>query len=91
SQRTQVASAKRPTKSSRSTRVASSKSSHRQVASKSKGSTKKKPTVIVHRVRKGQTLGAIARRYGTTVEAIRNLNDVSARSLQIGQRLRIPS
>ncbi|HEY8517764.1 MAG TPA: transglycosylase SLT domain-containing protein [Candidatus Binatia bacterium] len=110
-QRTQVASAKRPSKSTRPVTVASSKSSKssktqtasksassksasRQVASKSskgKSSAKKKPTVIVHRVQKGQTLGDIARRYGTTVEAIRSMNKVSARSLQVGQRLRIPS
>lgn len=72
------------------TRVASATSSRGKSASKS--SARRKPTVVVHRVRKGQTLGGIARKYGTTVEAIRGMNKVrSAKSLQVGQRLRVPS
>ncbi|MFQ5530479.1 MAG: LysM peptidoglycan-binding domain-containing protein, partial [Gemmatimonadota bacterium] len=48
-------------------------------------------TWLEHRVTRGQTLGAIANRYGTSVTAIRAANNnVRPRRLQIGQRLVIP-
>ncbi|MGD8497192.1 MAG: LysM peptidoglycan-binding domain-containing protein [Gemmatimonadales bacterium] len=48
-------------------------------------------TWLEHRVTRGQTLGAIAARYGTSVTAIRAANNnVNPRRLQIGQRLVIP-
>ncbi|TFG65617.1 MAG: LysM peptidoglycan-binding domain-containing protein [Gemmatimonadales bacterium] len=48
-------------------------------------------TWLEHVVTRGQTLGAIANRYGTSVAAIRATNNnVSPRRLQIGQRLVIP-
>jgi membrane-bound lytic murein transglycosylase D len=44
-----------------------------------------------HRVKKGETLGAIASNYGTSVEAIRDSNGLKRKSmLQIGQTLVIP-
>ncbi len=44
-----------------------------------------------HKVRRGQTLGSIARRYGTTVSILKRLNSViNVKRLQIGQILRIP-
>jgi membrane-bound lytic murein transglycosylase D len=50
-----------------------------------------RPAYVTHRVRAGQTLSAIARRYGTTVRAILRSNGLrSANRLRIGQRLRIP-
>ena len=49
------------------------------------------PAYLVHRVRSGETLGLIARRYGTTVGAIQRASGLrSTRYLRIGQRLRIP-
>lgn len=49
------------------------------------------PTVQVHTVRRGETLTQIARRYGTTVSALRQLNRLGAGShLRAGQRLLIP-
>ena len=48
-------------------------------------------TATTHRVRSGDTLGAIARRYGTTIRAIQAANDMGRRTvIQVGQRLRIP-
>jgi len=44
-----------------------------------------------HRVRMGETLTQIAGRYGTTVNAIMRLNELSSPNLSIGQILRIPS
>jgi membrane-bound lytic murein transglycosylase D len=49
------------------------------------------PAYLVHRVRSGETLGLIARHYGTTVGAIQRASGLrSTRYLRVGQRLRIP-
>jgi membrane-bound lytic murein transglycosylase D len=46
---------------------------------------------VIHRVRRGQTLSVIARRYGTSVSAIMRTNNLrSANRIREGQRLRIP-
>ena len=48
-------------------------------------------TYVVHRVKRGQTLVAIARQYGTTVNAIQKRNNLSRRkALRAGQALEIP-
>jgi membrane-bound lytic murein transglycosylase D len=45
-----------------------------------------------HRVRSGETMDGIARRYGVTVAAVRSANSgVDPRRMRIGQTLRIPS
>ncbi len=45
-----------------------------------------------HLVKKGETLAGIARRYGVTVSALMNVNGIaSARGLQAGKRIRIPT
>lgn len=49
-----------------------------------------KPAATYHRIKSGDTLGAIARRYGTTVTRICQLNGIkSTTTLQIGRSLRI--
>ena len=40
-----------------------------------------------HTVRKGETLGRIASKYGTTVSKIKSLNHLRSTSLRVGQRL----
>ena len=51
-----------------------------------------RPTYITHRVARGDTLAALARRYGTTVRAIQGANNMGRRTvIRIGQRLRIPT
>jgi membrane-bound lytic murein transglycosylase D len=50
-----------------------------------------RPTYLTHRVRSGQTIGAIARKYGTSVDAIRRANGLRTVRLRAGQRLRIPT
>ena len=45
---------------------------------------------IQYIVQSGDTLWAIARRYGTTVDAIKNLNGLASDRLNIGQVLNIP-
>ena len=51
-----------------------------------------RPRTITHRVTRGDTLTALAERYNTTVGAIQEANALGRRgTIQIGQRLRIPS
>ena len=53
---------------------------------------KAKARYVEHTVRRGQTLGSIARRYGTKVSTLKRLNGVkNVKRLQIGQVLRIPA
>lgn len=44
----------------------------------------------VHTVRRGETLWAIARRYGTTVERLQHVNDLRGGRIVPGQRLTLP-
>ena len=48
--------------------------------------TKSKTT---HRVARGETLFSIAKRYGTTVALIKELNSLSGNVIRVGQRLLI--
>ena len=45
----------------------------------------------VHVVRAGDTLSSIARRYRTTIQALRDVNNLAASRILAGQRLKIPS
>jgi LysM repeat protein len=47
-------------------------------------------TFIIHKVEEKETLFAISRRYGATVDAITSNNTIAAGGLEIGQLLRIP-
>jgi LysM repeat protein len=46
-------------------------------------------TEVAHRVRRGETLWRIARRYGTSVDALSAENGLAGDSLQIGQVLKV--
>ena len=51
-----------------------------------------KPTYITHRVASGDTLGALASRYGTTVRSIQAANNLGRNTMiRVGQQLRIPT
>jgi membrane-bound lytic murein transglycosylase D len=51
-----------------------------------------KETYVVHRVRRGETVGGIAARYGTSVSAIARANNMrNANRIRPGQKLRVPS
>lgn len=47
------------------------------------------PTEVYHTVQRGNTLGAIARRYGVSVRQIQQLNGLRGTNIRIGQRLRV--
>ncbi len=47
--------------------------------------------VITYQVQSGDTLYSIARKYDTTVDAIKSLNELTNNTLMIGQILRIPT
>jgi LysM repeat protein len=47
------------------------------------------PEKIIHRVKRGDTLFSIARRYDTTVEELKEWNRLRSSAIQIGQRLTI--
>ncbi|RKY54864.1 MAG: hypothetical protein DRP89_04385 [Candidatus Neomarinimicrobiota bacterium] len=51
----------------------------------------KKPQWITHRVRRGQTLGYIARKYGTSISSLVAANNIRNRNqIKVGQRIQIP-
>ena len=49
-----------------------------------------RPDYVTHRVRSGETLGVIARKYGASVAAIQKANGLRSHQIRVGQRLRIP-
>ncbi len=49
------------------------------------------PVQTTHKVRKGESLYAIARKYGVTIAAIQAANNLTDTNIKIGQRLKIPS
>lgn len=59
-------------------------------SSAKKSSTSSSGKASYHKVRKGETLSTIARKYGTTVQKIKNANNIKGDNIQVGQRLSIP-
>ncbi len=57
----------------------------------SSGASARSTATVTHKVRSGETLASIARRYGQSVDSIRRANGLrNANQIQAGQRLRIP-
>ncbi len=52
--------------------------------------SRKRTSYTTYKVKKGDTLGAIARRYGTTVRAIKSANGLRSDLIHINQKLRVP-
>ena len=52
---------------------------------------KPEPGIIEYTVVSGDTLWSLARRFGTTVDAIKRQNGLTGDLLQIGQKLKIPT
>lgn len=58
-----------------------------KASKKSSGSSEKKAATTKHKVRRGETLGAIASRYGVTVDNLKDWNNLSSSRIDIGQTL----
>lgn len=50
-----------------------------------------RPSSITYQVRPGDTLWTLARRHNTTVERLRNENDLSGNQIYAGQMIRLPT
>ena len=52
---------------------------------------RKETAVTYHTIKSGDTLGALARRYGTTVSKLCSLNGIKSTTiLRLGRKLRVP-
>lgn len=76
-------------KSSARKSTAGSKSS-RSTAGRKSSSRKSAPKARTYTVKKGDTLGAIARRNGTSVKALKRANGLKSDLIHINQKLTIP-
>lgn len=76
-------------KSSARKSTAGSKSS-RSTAARKSSSRKSAPKASTYTVKKGDTLGAIARRNGTSVKALKRANGLKSDLIHINQKLTIP-
>ena len=76
-------------KSSARKSTADSKSS-RSTAARKISSRKSAPKARTYTVKKGDTLGAIARRNGTSVKALKRANGLKSDLIHINQKLTIP-
>ena len=76
-------------KSSARKSTAGSKSS-RSTAPRKSSSRKSAPKARTYTVKKGDTLGAIARRNGTSVKALKRANGLKSDLIHINQKLTIP-
>lgn len=73
-----------------STGTASTSSSDSATAQSSSTSSSSTASVTIHKVKKGDTLSAIARKYHTTVSKLCQLNHIKETSLlQIGQKIKV--
>lgn len=71
--------------------VTAQRPARRNTATKSSPRQKQKQQqTTTHKVKSGESLYVIAKKYGTTVEALRNANGVKGNSLQPGQTLKVP-
>jgi LysM repeat protein len=60
-------------------------------SSREKSPSMKKSEVTTHKVRKGETLGGIAREHGTTINVLLKLNDMKRKDpLYVGRKLKLP-
>ncbi len=67
------------------------KGAARTASSKSKKSSELATAKKIHKVQRGETLTSIAKRYGTTVEALRQENPKVASNLHAGDTLVVPT
>ena len=56
---------------------------------KKRGRDEGKPTILIHEVLPGDTLGRIAKRYGRTIEDIKQRNKLRRNAIRAGQKLKV--
>ena len=61
----------------------------RRTVTVSDGTTKNGKGAQYHKIRNGETLGAIARRYGVSVNQLRNLNGIQGNNIRAGRTIRV--
>ena len=61
----------------------------RRTVTVSDGTAKNGKGAQYHKIRNGETLGAIARRYGVSVNQIRNLNGIQGNNIRAGRTIRV--
>ena len=78
------------TKKSSARKSTSGSKSSRSTAARKSSSRKSAPKARTYTVKKGDTLGAIARRNGTSVKALKRANGLKSDLIHINQKLTIP-
>ena len=78
------------TKKSSARKSTAGSKSHRSTAARKSSSRKSAPKARTYTVKKGDTLGAIARRNGTSVKALKRANGLKSDLIHINQKLTIP-
>ena len=61
----------------------------RSTARSSKGSSSSQGNAIYHKIRSGENLGSIARKYGVTVNQLKSWNGLRSTNINAGKRLKI--
>ena len=78
------------TKKSSARKSTAGSTSSRSTAARKSSSRKSAPKARTYTVKKGDTLGAIARRNGTSVKALKRANGLKSDLIHINQKLTIP-
>ena len=78
------------TKNSSARKSTAGSKSSRSTAARKSSSRKSAPKARTYTVKKGDTLGAIARRNGTSVKALKRANGLKSDLIHINQKLTIP-
>lgn len=78
------------TKKSSARKSTADSKSPRSTAARKSSSRKSAPKARTYTVKKGDTLGAIARRNGTSVKALKRANGLKSDLIHINQKLTIP-
>ena len=78
------------TKKSSARKSTAGSKSPRSTAARQSSSRKSAPKARTYTVKKGDTLGAIARRNGTSVKALKRANGLKSDLIHINQKLTIP-
>ena len=75
---------------SRSTRLPSAPSTANRRSTSDVQVLRRSPQATTHTVKRGDTLFALARRYNTTVDDLRKLNNLKGNNLTTGRQIRVP-